>query len=181
MTPHFGHVLPFCGRDVTQFKVPDHGRKNEDFTAAASKYKRYVDDVVRVSAALSDEQKMLAEFFDDKFNALPASVNHAASVAGLSTEDFVTLDLIINFAVHDTLIAVWREKARHDAVRPASGVPYVYGTEKIVAWGGPGNGVVDDLPANQWRSYLPTGDHPGKRTLRILLPLNNNLPSNGIF
>jgi hypothetical protein len=39
---------------------------------------------------------MLAEFFDDKFNSLPASVQHAATSARLSTEDFVTLDLMIN-------------------------------------------------------------------------------------
>ena len=162
MTAHFGRVTPFCGHNVTQFTVPDHGRKNDDFTVVNSKYKRDVDDIIGVSAELTDEQKMLAEFFDDKFNALPASINHAASTAGLSMEDFVTLDLIVNFAVHDTLIAVWREKARHDAVRPASAIPYVYGSESIVAWAGPGNGVVDDLPANQWRSYLPTADHPGK-------------------
>jgi hypothetical protein len=24
-----------------------------------------------------------------------------------------------------------------------------------------GYGIVDDLPASQWRSYLPTQDHPG--------------------
>ena len=49
-----------------------------------------------VSFGLTDEQKMLAEFFDDKFNSLPASVAHAAKTAELSTEDFLAMDLIGN-------------------------------------------------------------------------------------
>jgi hypothetical protein len=30
----------------------------------------------------------------------------------------------------------------------------------VTAWGGPGNGTVDDMPSDQWRSYLDTADHP---------------------
>ena len=156
VTPHFGRVMPFSERDVTQFKVPNHGRNINAIT-----YKHHVDEILRASAGLNDEQKMLAEFFDDKFNSLPASVNHAATLAGLSMFQFVTLDLMINLAVHDTLIAVWRQKITHDAVRPVSAVAHVYRDGLVSAWAGPGNGIVDDLPANQWRSYLPTQDHPG--------------------
>ena len=61
-----------------------------------SQYKKDVDDILAVSYGLTDEQKMLAEFFDDKFNALPASVAHAAKAAELTVEDFVTMDLIGN-------------------------------------------------------------------------------------
>ena len=160
VTPHFGRVAPFSERDVTQFKVPNHGRNID-----AINYKRHVDDILRVSAGLTDEQKMLAEFFDDKFNSLPASVSHAAVAAGLSTFDFVTLDLMINLAVHDTLIAIWSQKNIHDAVRPVSAVAHIYKDGLVRAWAGPGNGVVDDLPANQWRSYIPTQDHPGNSIL----------------
>ena len=52
--------------------------------------------MLSVSFGLTDEQKMLAEFFDDKFNSLPASVAHAAKTAELSTEDFLAMDLIGN-------------------------------------------------------------------------------------
>jgi hypothetical protein len=77
----------------------------------------------------------------------------------LTTKDSVFL---VNFAVHDTLVAVWHEKARYDAVRPFSAIPHVYGSNLVKAWGGPGNGAVEDLPAKEWRSYLPTPDHPGQ-------------------
>ena len=54
------------------------------------------------------------------------------------------------------------EKSIHDAVRPFSAVAHVYGDGLVRAWAGPENGIVDDLPANQWKSYIPTGDHPGE-------------------
>ena len=158
VTPHFGRVTPFSGHDVLYFTVNNHGR-NRDVIS----YKQHVDDILRTSAGLTDDQKMIAEYFDDKFNSLPASVRHAATSANLSTEDFVTLDLMINFAVHDTLVVIWNEKWRHDAVRPVSAVTHVYADGLVRAWAGPGNGVVNDLPANQWKSYIPTADHPGKQ------------------
>jgi hypothetical protein len=42
-----------------------------------------------------------------------------------------------NFAIHDTLIVVWKEKARYDSVRPFSAVAYVYGDQHVQAWAGP--------------------------------------------
>jgi hypothetical protein len=51
VTAHFGRVTPFCGRDVTQFKVPNHGRNSDVIS-----YKNFVDDILKVSAELSDEQ-----------------------------------------------------------------------------------------------------------------------------
>ena len=59
-----------------------------------AQYKSDVDEMLSISYNLTDEQKMLAEFFDDKFNSLPASFEYAAQKAGLSTEEAVTMDLI---------------------------------------------------------------------------------------
>ena len=36
---------------------------------------------------------------------------------------------------------------------------YIYGDEPVRAWAGPGRGT-RDIPASQWRSYLPEADHP---------------------
>jgi hypothetical protein len=30
----------------------------------------------------------------------------------------------------------------------------------LTAWGGPYNGTVYDIPANEWRHYLPVANHP---------------------
>ena len=63
-------------------------------------------------------------------------------------------------AAFDTAIAVWQEKRKYDAVRPFSAIGFIWGNKTITAWGGPGKGMVNDLPANQWKSYLRISDHP---------------------
>ena len=63
-------------------------------------------------------------------------------------------------AIFDTMIVVWKEKRRWDAVRPFSAIKYLYGDQKLTAWGGPFRGIVNDIPASQWTSYLPVADHP---------------------
>ena len=65
-----------------------------------------------------------------------------------------------NVAAFDTAIAIWSEKEQFDAVRPFSAIEYLYGDEQVTAWGGPGEGTVDDIPASEWRSYLQTANHP---------------------
>ena len=39
-------------------------------------------------------------------------------------------------------------------------IRYLYGDQRLTAWGGPFRGIVSDIPANQWTSYLPVADHP---------------------
>lgn len=55
---------------------------------------------------------------------------------------------------------MWNAKYEYDAVRPVTAIGFLYGDDPVTAWGGPGTGTVDDLPANEWRSYLGTADHP---------------------
>ncbi len=37
---------------------------------------------------------------------------------------------------------------------------YIYGDEKIRAYGGPGQGTVNDIRGNEWESYMPNAPHP---------------------
>ncbi len=59
------------------------------------------------------------------------------------------------------MIPIWKEKIRYDAVRPLTAIRFIYGTKPVTSWGGPGKGTVENLPANEWRSYLGDADHPG--------------------
>jgi hypothetical protein len=123
-------------------------------------YKQQADEVLAASANLSDEQKMIAELFNDKLRSLGFSALFISQSRGLTLEEFVWLDFVTNIAAFDTAIAVWNQKARYDAVRPFSAISYLYGDDPITAWGGPGQGTVSDMTGNEWRSYLQTADHP---------------------
>jgi hypothetical protein len=114
----------------------------------------------RVQASLTDHQKMVAELFDDKLTGLGNATFFSLVSRGLSLDEFVQYDFLTHVAAFDGGIAIWQEKGRYDAVRPVSAIRHLYKNRRISGWAGPGQGIVDDLPASEWRSYLNTGNHP---------------------
>jgi hypothetical protein len=116
--------------------------------------------VLQASADLNDEKKLKAELFDNKIESLGFSAVFAAQSQGLSLLEFIQLDFLTNMAAFDAGILIWGSKREYDAVRPFSAIRYIFGDHPVTAWGGPGEGTVNDLPANQWKSYLEEADHP---------------------
>ncbi|MGW0885259.1 DUF6851 domain-containing protein [Streptomyces sp. NPDC002671] len=161
VTPQIRLTKPHIFRDPAAFQLAppthsDHTRPQE--------YKRSVDEIIEASASLTDERKALCEVFDNKlwgigYSSIIIARNHDQNdELGVHGWAHWTLQTIL--ATFDTLIAGWYQKYRYDSVRPLSAIRHVYGKQKLTAWGGPGMGTVDDIPANEWRSFLPTGDHP---------------------
>ena len=156
VTPQYGRTKPYSYNDPNEFRSP--------FPAASqiqnfAQYQRQADEIIQQSAVMTDEQKMTAELFDGKLHSLGVSTGFIAAVNGLSMEEFVILDFVVQAAVFDTGIAVWNDKYVYDAVRPFSAIHYLYGDQDITAWGGPGKGTVR-MKGREWKSYLPTANHP---------------------
>ena len=153
VTPQLARVKAHTYRDPSRFGLP------EPVHLRGANYKRSVDDILAASAGLTDAQKVKAEFFDNKFLGI-GQATMAAGRAHDLTWTTVHLHFATAVAQFDDLIAAWYHKRRFDAVRPFSAVRHVYGNRKVTAWGGVGKGTVSDMPANEWASYLPVGDHP---------------------
>jgi hypothetical protein len=158
VTPQLRLTRAHTFRDPGQFRLAppefsDHTRVRD--------YRRSVDEILEASAALTDERKVMAEFFDDKLLGIGRAGIASAKAHDheLGLDDWVPLFLTTSTAIFDALIAVWHQKARYDAVRPFSAVRHVYGRRRVTAWGGVGRGTVTDLPADEWASYLNVGDH----------------------
>ena len=122
-------------------------------------YKDQAKEVLSAQRELTDYSKVEAEFFDDKIKSLGFSAVAAAMNHGLDLEQFVQFDTLANIAAYDTGIEVWSNKLAFDSVRPFTAIEYLYGDEKIKAWGGPGNGIVDNVTGIEWRPYLQTANH----------------------
>jgi hypothetical protein len=156
-TPQLRLVQPYTYDEPGRFALAAPAHLD---AADAAAYRAAVDEVLAASAALTDEQKVKAEFFE----YTPASVTLAPRAAALShdldLDGWVHLFMVTSLARFDDLIATWHHKHAHDAVRPFSAVRHVYGDTEVTAWGGPGQDTVDDIPADQWESYLPVGSHP---------------------
>ena len=169
ITPQYALVTPYSFSDATQFSVPPphksqwrgsakrkgppQGGPNADYIAQA-------DIVLQASANMTDEQKMIAELFDNKISSLGFSSLFAALSRQLSVIEFVHYDFLVNVAAFDAGIVIWQQKRRYDAVRPFSAIRFLYADSLVSAWGGPGMGTVNNLPGSAWQSYLPVANHP---------------------
>ena len=160
VTPQYGLTRPYSYATPAPFITPVPSDSNPHGPHGRQRYRQQADEVLAASAALNDHRKLTAEHFDNKIFSLGFSAVFAALSRGLSLADFVHLDFLTNMAAFDAGIACWKEKYRHDAVRPFTAIEYLYGNHPITAWGGPGKGTVTDLPASNWTGYLNTADHP---------------------
>ena len=152
LTPQYANVEPYSDFNPRDIRVPPPTSSNYENMDA---YKAQADAVIETAANITDEQKMLVEFFDNKLRGSlfrPALSNYHDVV------DFVQWDFLINMANYDAGIVIWQEKVRYDAVRPASAIPYLYGDELITARGPPG-GELTQIPANEWAPYVNTAGH----------------------
>lgn len=156
VTPQMANTEPFAGFNPRDYRIPAPVASNPQNWEA---YKAQVDHVLELSANLTDEDKMMAEFFDNKIVSIGWSVIQAVVQNRLSPMEFVHLDLLTQAAVFDAMIFTWQEKTRYDAVRPFSAIAHVYGDELVRAWAGSGLGT-GEIPASQWQSYINVADHP---------------------
>ena len=155
--PQWGLAKPYSYTDANRFHAPSPDASNVNNLDA---YKAQADEVMALQASLTDYQKMLAELFDDKLTGLGGATFFSFITRGMSLDEFVQYDFLTHIAAFDGGIATWKEKSRYDAVRPTSAIRHLYRNRRITGWAGPGRGIVDDLPASEWRSYLNTGNHP---------------------
>jgi hypothetical protein len=157
VTPQYGSTKPYSFSNPEKYHVrPPHDSNPAHWTA----YKAQVDQVLAVSANLKDYQKMMAELVNDKIRGVGFGSLFVALSHGMTLDQFVQYDFTTNMAAFDGGIVVWQEKKRYDATRPASAIAFVYGDQPVTAWGGPGQGTVTNLPASQWKGYIPLPDHP---------------------
>ena len=158
VTPQWGRTRPYThNNNGPQWRSPPP--TDSDYQHHRAEYVAQADEVLRRSANLDDYQKMNAELFNNKFIALGFSTLFLTLSRGLTLDQFVDLDFMFQIASFDAGIVVWKEKLRYNAVRPWTSVRVVYGHHKVRAWGGPGKGTVNDIPADEWEPYLGTADH----------------------
>jgi hypothetical protein len=156
--PQWARTRAYTYDDPSAFPVPPPVNSNP-YTHPAE-YKAQADQVLAVSAGLTDELKEMNELFDDKLLSLGTVGIWVARSRGFTLDEFVQMDFWAHVATFDGGIVVWNAKYTYDAVRPFSAIRYLYGSQPVKAWGGPGKGTVSDLPAREWRSYTATAGHP---------------------
>jgi hypothetical protein len=124
-------------------------------------YREQAEDLIAISAGLTDRQKMIAEYWaDGPHSELPPGhwdlFAQFVSVRDQHTvDDDAKMFLALTAAIHDAAIAAWDAKRAFDSVRPATAIPFLFHGRTIMAWGGPHMGTVA-MDGGDWIPYQPT-------------------------
>jgi len=141
------HVVPFSLTNVAQL------RSTTGPTRYGSRaYESQARDLLALSAGLTDEQKMIAEYWaDGPHSELPPGHwdlfaqfvsrrdHHGALKHGVDAD--VKLFFALTNAVFDASICCWDNKRFFDSVRPITAIRYLFRGQPVRAWGGPYQGT----------------------------------------
>lgn len=132
-------------------------------------YLQQAADLITLSAGLTDEQKMIAEYWANGPHSElpPGHWDLFAQFVSLrdhhSVDDDAKMFFALTNAIFDAGIACWDAKRVFDSVRPVSAIPYLFHGQQIRAWGGPGKGTIT-MDGSQWIPYqlstFPTPPFP---------------------
>jgi hypothetical protein len=158
---HWQRVPPFAmsSSDVLRSPAGPARFGSADYLAQA-------EAVVALSASLTDEQKLIAEYWADgprselppgHWNLFAQQVAHRDR-KGESEHDLdqaVKLFLPLTNAIFDAGCCAWDNKRAFDSVRPITAIRFLFAGQTIRAWGGPGRGT-QTIPGEEWLPYQPT-------------------------
>jgi hypothetical protein len=155
LAPHWKKVIPFALEAASEVRPGPPARHG------GRRYRAQAEALVRLSARLTDRDKMIAEYWADG----PATETppghwslHAQFVSrrdGHSLDQDVKLFFILGNALLDSSIAVWEAKVHYDYIRPVSAIRFLFEGQLIEAWAGPGLGT-QLIPGESFRSYIAT-------------------------
>jgi hypothetical protein len=157
LTPHWGQVTPFAlasGSELRPKKGPETLSNREAYMAQA-------EETLRLSAELTDEQKMIAEYWADGPSSETPPGHWCLFAQFVSLRDRHNLDddvkmfFILGNALMDAGIAAWDAKRAFDSVRPITAVHVLFAGSEVRAWGGRFRGT-QTIKGEEWQPYQPT-------------------------
>jgi hypothetical protein len=129
-------------------------------TSSDEAYRRQADEIVELTARLTERQKVSAEYWADGPDSVtpPGHWNEFATDLSYKyryrIDDDVRLFFALNGALMDSAIACWESKRYYDFIRPISAIRHLYFDAVIPGWAGPGLGT-REVPGAQWQPFQP--------------------------
>lgn len=159
VSPGFLHpqcykVKPFVLERTDQFRPPPPPQFGSE------QLKRDVDEVIKVNANLTIEQKAVVEFMREGPHSTGQSGHWIQFAQDVSRRDHYDLDqdmklfFSVSNVVFDAFMACWEAKRYYDTGRPYWWVRLYYPGQEIDGWLGPGKGFGKEK-AEDWAPYSP--------------------------
>jgi hypothetical protein len=157
LTPQWGQVIPFALESGDQFRPP------APVPTDTALFQQRVGELLNISANLTDEQKIIAEAWEDGAGTSFPPGTWMTFGQFVSERDANSLDEDIKMffplgnAVFDAGIAAWEAKRFYDYVRPVTAVRELFDGQEVFAWGGPGEGT-QLIDGSEWQPYQRIND-----------------------
>jgi hypothetical protein len=157
LTPHWGLVKPFAMTTGSQFR-PDKAPRAYQTDKAG--YTLQARQLLELSANLSDESKLIAEYWADGPSSETPPGHWCLFGQFVSARDHHSLDddvkmfFMLSNAMLDAGIAAWDAKRAYDSVRPYSAIHFLFAGQQVQAWGGRFQGT-KTIDGAQWQPYQP--------------------------
>ena len=156
LAPHWLNVRPFGLTSGSQFRST-----RPPALAGSRAYREQADDLLEISAHLTDRKKMISEYWADGPASETPPGHWCLLATVVSQRDRHTLDQDVKMffaltnALMDAGIASWDDKRVFDSERPITALRYLYQGRQVAAWGGPGQGtrIID---GGTWLPYQPS-------------------------
>lgn len=149
-------VTPFALKSADEF-LPFIARFGPALYPSQS-YFEQAQALVAISAALTDTQKMIAEYWaNGPHTELPPG-HWDLFAQFVSARDQHTVDndakmfFALTAAIHDAGIAAWAAKSEFDSIRPITVIPFLFHGQTIKCWGGPYRRTVT-MDGGDWIPY----------------------------
>lgn len=149
-------VKPFALASSDQF------RPAPPPASGSALYEEQTRRIVELQAALTDEQKVIAEYWaDGPRSELPPGhwllfALHISERDRHTDDDDIKLFFALSNALSDAAIAAWDSKRAFDSVRPITAVRYLLHGQTITGYGLPGPaGGLRQIQGEAWVPYQP--------------------------
>jgi hypothetical protein len=167
LTPHWGSVRPFALSSGSQFRPPAPPKYGSDkpywdatgrLSTNDEAYDLQLEEIVHLTAHLTDEQKVISEYWADGPRSETPPGHWNALAHGISYRDRHTIDqdiklyFALNAALFDASIGAWDAKRAYNCIRPISAIRHKYANKMIDGWAGPDKGT-QVIRGENWRPY----------------------------
>lgn len=167
LTPHWGAVTPFALTSGDQYRPPPPPLLGSPtpytdalgtVTTNDQAFRSQTAEVLAYSGALTDEHKIIAEFWADGPHTWTPPGHWVQLAIGVSLRDGHDIDddvkmyMALTGATLDAGIYAWDAKRAYDYTRPIYAIRHLYAGQQVLAWGGPDQGA-QLIDGADWRPY----------------------------
>lgn len=153
------HVTPHIGTLGKPLVLSREEMDSRGLPKPQYSYKAESRKVMKRMKSLNDEKKMMIEFFDDKIKVALKLVETVV-FTGASFEQVLNYVVGLGSGDFDAMLLAWKEKVKHDLVRPTTFIQNEMGEKTIKTWPGPfSKESVKKLKGKNFEAYTRVMPH----------------------